>query len=323
MASPARIKYLEGVMASFNVMEEPDLTFAAPFPEEVYDLDELALSCGAGAAIPNADALVRRLESLQDVLARILWKEPDMVLADPLLAHYAMNLDLSSNEACALKKIYHVLKPYVVPEQPNYCHLNLLFFGSALLRLCGYDQLAMPYAPNDTTGSLNALPMDAAILFEMFGSTLEIKRDHGINAAIDAFHDKEKVFGCLFDMTVIRDICKEDGIDFSYSLDINPANEVSLQGLVPSQVYEQRLKQAKSDLQLLSSQHTLDSLKIDIAEAQVERNRRAKTKRDTFNALMIHQSVMKATDYSNPSMLAEPKEASSTTPTIHKVFCDG
>ncbi|ORX46333.1 hypothetical protein DM01DRAFT_1386297 [Hesseltinella vesiculosa] len=320
-----RIEYLQSVLGDLVRDDLEELALHDGLDANGYEQDEVA------ASIAQSGVSARRLASLQGVLKRALWNEPDLVLTDKLLAQYAIKLDLSINETFVLKKIHYVMKPFVLPDQPNYCHLNLLFFGNAVLRLCGYDQFTMLYAPHVSTGSLYSLSMDAASLFGMFGKPLEIKRDHGVKSAIDARHNKEKVFACLFDMNAIHDICKKNGIAFIYRLDISPANDVTMQGLIvkPRQVsmYEQRLKQAKPNLQPPSTQHTLDTLKTDISEAEKERNRMAKTNCDACNALMKHRRAMKDTDYAYhsehmpPSLSqahgkpAGPKDISNTPPT--------
>ncbi|ORX42941.1 hypothetical protein DM01DRAFT_1340930 [Hesseltinella vesiculosa] len=243
-----------------------------------YELDEIVTDKS------NDDISARRLGTLQGILTRMIYNENVSSLTEDVMKSYTKKLDLSDKESQALKLIYSNIKPFIISvDQPKYCRVNLLFFGNALLRLCGYHQFCMRYAPAVSTGSLYALSIDAAVIYELFGKPLDMKRSQGITSANEARRRKDQVFGCLFDM-----------------MDISPANDASMQGqtVKPRQIslYAQRLKQEQSNPVPPSTPHSLDTLMTNIAEKEKERDRLSRTKRDCSNALMKHRQSMKNND---------------------------
>ncbi|ORX60351.1 hypothetical protein DM01DRAFT_1332509 [Hesseltinella vesiculosa] len=260
-----------------------------------YELDEIVTDKS------NDDISARRLGTLQGILTRMIYNENVSSLTEDVMKSYTKKLDLSDKESQALKLIYSNIKPFIISvDQPKYCRVNLLFFGNALLRLCGYHQFCMRYAPAVSTGSLYALSIDAAVIYELFGKPLDMKRSQGITSANEARRRKDQVFGCLFDMSAINSICQKNGIEFMHRMDISPANDASMQGqtVKPRQIslYAQRLKQEQSNPVPPSTPHSLDTLMTNIAEKEKERDRLSRTKRDCSNALMKHRQSMKNND---------------------------
>ncbi|ORX42603.1 hypothetical protein DM01DRAFT_1400812 [Hesseltinella vesiculosa] len=136
-----------------------------------YELDEIVTDKS------NDDISARRLGTLQGILTRMIYNENVSSLTEDVMKSYTKKLDLSDKESQALKLIYSNIKPFIISvDQPKYCRVNLLFFGNALLRLCGYHQFCMRYAPAVSTGSLYALSIDAAVIYELFGKPLDMKR---------------------------------------------------------------------------------------------------------------------------------------------------
>ncbi|ORX46965.1 hypothetical protein DM01DRAFT_1377367 [Hesseltinella vesiculosa] len=88
------------------------------------------------------------------------------------------------------------------------------------------------------------------------------------------------------------------------------ANDVSLQGFTnkPRQtsVYEKRLKESHDSFQRPSTHHTLCTLKVDITNAEKERDCLAKIKREASNALTKHRQVMKTGNTAQPPMSQLP-----------------
>ncbi|ORX43343.1 hypothetical protein DM01DRAFT_1350049 [Hesseltinella vesiculosa] len=285
-----------------EVLEE--LAVADHLDATSYELDDAALT------LTHGDISARRLGSLQGLLTRIIMTEVTNTLTDDVLTRYSKSLDLSQHECCVLKLLYKHIKPFVISENPSYCRVNFLFWGNHLLRFCGYVDFTMQYCSTVSAGSLYSLSLDAATIFELFSKALGIKRDHAIPSAMEARHHKEQVFSCLFDMPVIHANCKKNGITFIHRVDINAANDVSLQGFTnkPRQtsVYEKRLKQSHGSFQPPPTHHTLDTLKVDITNAKKERDRLAKIKREATNALAKHRQVMKTANTAQPPMSQLP-----------------
>ncbi|KAI8099101.1 uncharacterized protein BX664DRAFT_13109 [Halteromyces radiatus] len=273
-----------------------------------YELDDLQLPS------INNDVSARRIGSLGGILVHMLLSEKASTLDATLLKDHAKRLDLLDKEIRARQTVYRYLKLFIVgDDKPKYFRLNMIIFGNEVLRLCGYQQFCMRYSPIVSQASIYSLSLDAPSLYELFGKTLDMAKK-GITSIALSRHKKRDVFDCLFDLNVVDSICKKNGLEFVYRMDITPANDTSLIGITkkPRQqsLYQQRLKFSED---IISNEfqtvHTLDTITNNINKLEKDQVNAAKLKRSFTKQLDDHRKVMR-----------EEKAQAKETENIDNVF---
>ncbi|KAJ1909074.1 hypothetical protein H4219_006446, partial [Mycoemilia scoparia] len=172
---------------------------------------------------------VKRIALLSRIMARVLQESNLLESNDEFQASFP-SIVLSITELRILRLVYKHLRPYMVPKgEPNYLRLYMMVFGNQLLNLCGYSRFAKAYTPVVSSASTHSLTLEFGALFQLF-KKIPVFTSSDITSLCIAISKKHSTFSCLFDMEAIKKVCKKNGLEFIYRMDITPANDCCLVG---------------------------------------------------------------------------------------------
>jgi hypothetical protein len=138
-------------------------------------------------------------EVCKDVSARRLSSLAGYLLTQLYSSKLHLNLDklkpaATQHEEKILRTVFDVLLPFMWRKgDPNHKKLHLLSLGNELLRITNNSKFTMELSPMVSLGTLHALPVDAAIVHDMFGDRVEMPS----TTSADARRKKNGVFAAV------------------------------------------------------------------------------------------------------------------------------
>lgn len=181
------------------------------------------------------DATRKRLDTLQAICRAQLFSPGihDPINSDQLRRAAFIGTNLTDKECDVMIKVINAIRPYVPrkvidengvyrdPEPHVALHAPFALIANQFLRAAGYSKFTRRISPEISMGSRHALPLNAAGIYEVLGSSLANQYDIcDTNGAMiidmaTARKHKEEVFSSFFDLGKIRKICNDHGLTFA------------------------------------------------------------------------------------------------------------
>ncbi|CAO3564587.1 unnamed protein product [Mortierella alpina] len=207
------------------------------------------------AVVAKKEPSSARLKALQCVLRTLVESDTGDELIDRAWVRKKgfRGTDFGDDECDVVLKIGRLLGPFVPKRRPATddgktrdaiphvaLRAPLAFIANSVLRLTGYSEFTRRLSPHISVGSVHALNLGAVGIYEVLsggGGLFDIKDRHGtyLTSAKAITADplnKRAVFGAIFDMATIEQICVKHGLVFRDRISYVDRNTVRILGRV-------------------------------------------------------------------------------------------
>jgi hypothetical protein len=255
--------------------------------EEVREVQDQGGKETSGSRIKAYKTLIKRL-----LLSNVTHDH----LRDTIFSEWKGKQKPTDRELDAMMACMKTLKPYIPPSDAPRCillQLPLVIVSNTVQRVAGYGAFQREVCPYVGPASIQALPLDAPVLYEAVSSPHETRKfnlldrhSQSISSALWATVLKADTFGAFFDLRVIQDHCDSYGLKFDYRMMYLPNGLVRIQGVQKPgshtfiSYYDERQKKrrqgnggtnnTKSKDQQLKKKTQLDAALIDKEEIVIK-----------------------------------------------------
>ncbi|ORE01444.1 hypothetical protein BCV72DRAFT_73924 [Rhizopus microsporus var. microsporus] len=172
----------------------------------------------------------RRLKTLRGVIKDILFKRDSHDIEEDEVSNKLA--DAESKELQTYVLIINFLKPYMPSKQNFYTishQIPFFLMANDILHATGYSKFTANTTSHLVPSNLNALKVDAPSLFALFCTktkqgVLTVYNFNG-DAIISrqiATKSKDAMFGSLFDLIAIKNVCNSYGLEFAHNMYVLP-----------------------------------------------------------------------------------------------------
>ncbi|KAI9491389.1 hypothetical protein BDB00DRAFT_940318 [Zychaea mexicana] len=177
------------------------------------------------------DLPTRRVNRIKSMLVAILLDDKTYSQNDIIKnwERFTIEDDLTFYEVQWIMKVYGLLKPYIPAKGNRFTiiyQLSIIIITNIVLRLSSYSSFTRAISPVRSSGKIGALHVSAATLYESLGVrengfSLYTKAGVYFTSFTEATSRKAEMFGSVFDIDHVRDICDSRGLDFNYTIILN------------------------------------------------------------------------------------------------------
>ncbi|KAF7731951.1 hypothetical protein EC973_007782 [Apophysomyces ossiformis] len=271
------------------------------------DMDKLAIS--ADISVMDDEGIEETIETaieeaqdeLEEVEIKTLKKEPSrrrLIRIQAITKKLLLSTDIDGNvqasdvsdiwndndelqkvEIDIVVKLANALRPYVPKGRLSSAislRLRFVLLSNAILHATGYSKFTANICPTISPASIHALPLDAASMYEMFGSNsakFNLYKEDGstIDNIREARTNKSAVIGSFFDQEKVKHICNTRGLEPRWRITITPHqmavidSDVKKGRVIDTSHYEERKKKSKGKRADSASSQFEDKSGLDIA----------------------------------------------------------
>lgn len=280
----------------------------------------------------NEDASSQRIRELKSIVKHLLFSKENSVISKHDVEHESPEATPLEVSICLL--IVVNLKKFI-PEKKKYnviaYQLYFCIFANDLLKYAGYSKFTRNLCPSSSVSGIKALHLDAPSLYQVLTRKLSNHEEptelilYGFNAepitSMEvARHNKDAIFCSIFDMDVVHETCKLNGLEFKQQV-------VLLQGMKTARILGVKkvqttmseskkptyLEKVLKDSSILKEgQLPLDTLQSEVAALMQE----VKELEAQFNKLMKFQ---KEKDFSQKlKLLRQDLRSSSNKESVYQ-----
>jgi hypothetical protein len=138
--------------------------------------------------------------------------------------------DLTQTEATIFNLIYHTIKPYMPPvDEMSYIssQLPLVVFSNQIATASGNPGRISKVCPSISPATVVSLQVDAVVIYHLLlkideGFCCLKANDSKITNEKDAVWNKNRIFGAVFDLSRMQQICNKRRLEFIYNISIRP-----------------------------------------------------------------------------------------------------
>ncbi|CAO3688347.1 unnamed protein product [Umbelopsis ramanniana] len=255
----------------------------------------------------NSDISIRRLRRFKGMLKSLLLKGAIIGTSKHELTEKSG--EMTDSEFTILRSIYNCVQHYMPPHSEELCiayQIPLLLLSNQLLKAFKKTKKIMEIMPRVKSSVLHSLHLSSSSMYNLLGSSDQPCAFRNANGSVTtnqrtATWNKGAVFGSIFDLETIHNICSKRKLEFSFAADISPhLNTISIHGQKTNLIHHERTCLPRfpsfgnriQKLPITDAERTVATQTLEVVLSDIERqNEKLKANVKTFKLAAFDKAI--------------------------------